>query len=293
MAGSFMGASAAFLLGGPLVRWMEGAPPIVAGMKAWQTTFLLVGLPGFALALLMLTFSEPARTELTRTATASITAAVRFIIGRWKAFGTLFVGSACVVTLGSLSLWNVSLFQRTWGWHAGQVGISTGLMFITAGPIGTIVGLWLTERWRAVGKKDTTIRTLFTGLAIGAPGFVLFPLAPTAGLALCGMFLGFTGQAMATAAGPVSLSYLAPGQIRAQATAIYYLVISLAGQMLGPPPVGWMVDRFGDPGALRYAVSIEAAAVSIPALILLWLGFGAFRRGVEQLEAESAEPIHG
>jgi len=44
---------------------------------------------------------------------------------------------------------------------------------------------------------------------------------------------------------------------------------------------------------LRYAVSIEAAIVSIPTLILLWLGFDAFRRGVERLEAESAEPIRG
>jgi len=166
-------------------------------------------------------------------------------------------------------------------------------MFITAGPIGTIAGLWLTERWRALGRKDTTIRALFTGLAIGAPGFVLFPLASTAGFALGSMFLAFTGQAMATAARPVSLSYLPPGQIRAQATAIYYLVISLAGQMLGPPPVGWMVDRFSDPQALRYAVSIEAATVSIPALILLGLGFGAFRWGVERVEAESAELISG
>ena len=292
MAGSFIGAGAAFLLGGPLVRWMEIAPPIVAGMKPWQTTFLLVGLPGLALALLMLTFSEPARTELTRTTTDSIAAAFRFIVGRIRAFGTLFIGSACVVTLGSLSLWNVSLFQRTWGWNAGQVGISTGLLFITAGPIGTIAGLRLTRRWRMLGKKDNTIRALFTGLAIGAPGFILFPLAPTTGLALCGMFLAFNGQAMATAAGPACLSYLAPGQIRAQAMAIYYLVISLAGQLLGPPPVGWMVDRFGDPRALRYAVSIEAAAVSIPALILVWLGFDAYRRGVEQLEAESAAPTH-
>jgi len=104
MAGSFIGAAAALLLGAPLVHWMETAPPIVVGMKRWQTTFLLVGLPGFGLALLMLTFSEAARTELIRTTITSIATAVRFIVGRSKAFGTLFVGSAFVVTLGSLSL---------------------------------------------------------------------------------------------------------------------------------------------------------------------------------------------
>ena len=64
---------------------------------------------------------------------------------------------------------------------------------------------------------------------------------------------------MATAAGPATLVMLAPGQIRAQATAIYYLVISVIAQLIGPPLVGMHDRRLGDPAALRYAVSIEAA----------------------------------
>jgi MFS family permease len=292
MSGSFIGAGLAFLLGGPLVRWLQTAPPLAPGLRPWQSAFLLVGLPGLGLALLMFTFQEPARAQLTRTTAASLTAAGKFILERWKAFGTLFVGSACVVTLGALSLWNVALFQRTWGWNVGQVGVASGLMFFTAGPLGTLAGLWLTQRWQAQGRIDCTLRALLTGLAIGAPAMVLFPLAPNVGLGLCGMFLGFVGQAMATAAGPVSLSYLAPGRIRAQATAIYYLLISLAGQLLGPPPVGWMVDRFGDPHALRYAVSIEAALVSAPTLIILSTGLSAFRASAERLEQNNGRAAH-
>lgn len=288
MSGAFLGAGAAFLLGGPLVHWIQSMPAPFAGMRPWQSTFLLVGIPGFALALTMLTFSEPPRTQLSHATANSIAAAARFIARRWRAFGTLFVGSACVVTLSALSLWNVTLFQRTWGWNARQVGIATGLMFLTGGPIGSVAGLWLTRQWRKDGRTDATLRTLATGLIVAAPGFILFPLAPTAALAVCGMFCAFVGQAMATAAGPVSLSYLAPGEIRAQATAIYYFVISLAGQMFGPPPVGWMVDHWGDPNDLRYAMSVEAAAVSIPALILVRCGFGAFGRGTQQLEVEAS-----
>ncbi len=293
MAGSFIGAGSAFLFGGPLVRWIEATPPLVAGMRPWQSVFLLIGLPGLALALAMSSFAEPLRAELTRTAGATMAGALRYIAGRWRAFGTLFAGSACVVTLGSLSLWNAALFQRTWGWTVGQVGVATGLLFFTAGPLGTVAGVWLTQRWLAQGCRDATLRALIAGLLIGAPGFVLFPLAPSAALGLCGLFVAFTGQAMATAAGPVSLSVLAPGQIRSQATAVYYLVISLAGQLLGPPPVGWMVDRFGHPAALRYAVSIEAAAVSVPALLLLALGLRAFHRAAEALEREGLDAVHG
>lgn len=292
MAGTFVGAGSAFLFGGPLVQWIETSPPLISGLRPWQSVFLLVGLPGLVLAPLMFTFAEPLRTDLTRTTARSLASAVHYIALRWRAFGALFVGSGCVVTLAALSLWNVPLFQRTWGWNVGQVGLATGLMFFTAGPLGAVAGVWLTRRWMSKGRRDAPLRTVLTGLLIGAPGMILFPLAPNVSLGLCGMFVGFAGTAMATTAGPASLVALAPGQIRSQATAIYYLIVSIAGQFLGPPPVGWMVDRFGHPSALRYAVSIEAATVSIPAVLLVMLGLGAFRRRAEELEHEGARPAH-
>ena len=291
MAGSFVGAGSAFLFGGPLVHAIQAMPPLIAGMHAWQSAFLVVGIPGFLLALLMLTFAEPTRAELTNISARSLSDALGFIARYWRAYGTLFVGTACVVTLGSLMQWNVALFQRSWGWNVGQTGIAIGLLFFTAGPLGTLVGVWLTQRWISQGKRDATLRALVCGVLIGAPAQILFPLAPTAILGLCGLFVALTGGAMATAAGPVSLTYLTPGQIRSQATAIYYLIISLAGQLLGPPPVGWMVDHFGHPSDLRYAVSIEALAVSLPALVVLSLGLKAFRARAEALERETV--FHG
>ena len=284
MAGSFVGAGSAFLFGGPLVHAIQHAPPFIAGMRPWQTAFLVVGAPGLLLSLLMLTIREPARADVTSTAAASVGAALRYIQQRWRAFGALFVASAGAVTLGALSFWNVALFQRTWGWNVGQVGVATGLMFFTAGPLGAVASVWLSRRGIARGRSDATLRTLLCGLIIAAPGLTLFPLAPSAPLALVGMFVGFLGNSIATTAGPVSLTLLAPGQIRGKATAVYYLVISLVGQFLGPPPVGWMVDRFGHPAALRYAMSIETVAVCVPAIVLVGLGLPAFRRAAEELE---------
>ncbi len=293
MAGSFVGAGSAFLFGGPLVHAIQHAPPLVAGMRPWQGVFLVVGAPGVLLALLMLTIREPDRADVTSTAAAGLGAAVRYIGRRWRAFGTLFAASACSVTLGALSFWNVALFQRTWGWNVGQVGMATGLMFFTAGPLGAVASVWLSRRGMAQGRSDATLRSLLCGLVVAAPGLALFPLAPSAPVALAGMFIGLFGGSIATTAGPVSLTLLAPGQIRAKATSIYYLVISLVGQFLGPPPVGWMVDRFGHPSALRYALSIETVAVSVPAIVLVGLGLPAFRRAAEELERARTDRSHG
>jgi hypothetical protein len=52
---------------------------------------------------------------------------------------------------------------------------------------------------------------------------------------------------------------------------------------------------FGDPKALRYAISIEAIVVGAPSLVLVWIGFGAARRGVVELQqrlaAETSAPV--
>jgi hypothetical protein len=67
---------------------------------------------------------------------------------------------------------------------------------------------------------------------------------------------------------------------RSQTIAIFYLVISLSSLMIGPPPVGWLVDLMGDPHALRYAVSIEALTVGIPSLIIVMLGLKHYANAV-------------
>lgn len=307
MSGTFLGAGAAFLLGGPLVHAVAGLPgvvlPLLGELKPWQMSFLIVGLPGLLLAALMFTFSEPARQERVVDAEsgldgakASIPQAVRFILKRWRAFGVLFVGSAAVVTMGSLAFWNASLFDRSFGWNVRDVGIATGVMFLTGGPIGTALGVWLTNRWIKAGRKDATMRALLCGLCVAVPGFAAYPVMPTASLAIVALFFAFVGQAMAAAAGPASLTLIAPGQIKSQATAIYYLVISISGQLIGPPPVGWMTDMFGDPAKLGWAMTIEAATVGGAALIVLSLGLPAYRKGVEAVErmiGQEGDRSHG
>ena len=122
-------------------------------------------------------------------------------------------------------------------------------------------------------------------MLIGVPGFALYPVMPTPELALVAMFFAFVGQATAAAGGPAALSFIAPGEFRSQLTAIYYLVISFSGQLLGPPPVGWLTDALGGPAMLRVAMMIEALTVGVPACIIVWFGMRSFGRQVAELES--------
>ena len=296
MAGTFIGAGSAYLFGGPLVQYIGTLPPVhVPGygeLAAWQMSFLYIGVPGFVLAAMMFTIREPERQDqvlrgldTSAGGRASLGDAFRFIRQRWRAFGALFVGSAAVVTMGSLTFWNIALFGRTWGWEIREIGITTGALFFIGGPLGTILGIWLTNRWTASGRKDATLRAVWCGIAIALPGFALYPIMPTPELAVFMQLFAFTGQAMAAAAGPATLTLIAPGQIKSQATAIYYLFVGVFGQLIGPPPVGLMTDLFGDPTMLRYAMSIEAAVAGTTALILVALGMRHYRRCVDEVES--------
>ena len=309
MAGTFIGGGTAYLFGGPLVQYIGTLPPMhIPGfgeLAAWQMSFLYIGVPGFVLAALMFTIREPQRQDqvlrglgTSDQGRASLRDAFRFIRQRWRAFGALFVGSAAVVTMGSLTFWNIALFGRTWGWEIREIGITTGALFFIGGPLGTLFGIWLTNRWIAAGRKDATLRALWCGIAIAVPGFALYPIMPTPELAVFMQLFAFTGQAMAAAAGPATLTLIAPGQIKSQATAMYYLFIGVFGQLIGPPPVGLMTDLFGDPGMLRYAMTIEASVAGITALILVALGMRHYRRCVDEVESlmapgEVREGPHG
>jgi MFS family permease len=301
-SGTFMGAGIAFLLGGPLVHFIESLPPLVlpgfGALQSWRLCFIFVGLPGLILALSMITVREPPRHKAIAINPAGGLSELpgfidiaKYIGRRWRAFGTLFIASGCNVTMGSLALWNIALFHRVWGWDVSEIGITVGGVLLAGGTIGTLIGIRLTRRAYARGREDAILWTLWIGLLIDIPAFTAYALMPNAYLGGACLFVADIGQAIATAAGLGALSVLAPGQIRSRITALYYLIISIASQLLGPPIVGWLADLFHDPKGLRYAISIEAIAVGLPASILVALGMKYFRREIIDMEANTVTRI--
>ena len=65
----------------------------------------------------------------------------------------------------------------------------------------------------------------------------LFPLMPSAPLAMGVFALNNMGIGMTSAMGVTALLRIAPGPIKAQTVALYYMCISMAGLFLGPTAV--------------------------------------------------------
>jgi MFS family permease len=286
MAGPYLGAGLAFLGGGILVRGLEKLGPVqmpgVGSVEPWHLAFLCVGLPGFLFAALMLTVREPERREKI-AAPRNFGTAFGYILKRWRAFGALFVGSSCNFAISTLAFWNIPLFQRLWNWNVAEIGAITGIFYFTAGPIGTALAVWAQRRFGR-DKVDGSMRVLILGLLIGVPASALYPVMPSAQLAVALMFVAFVGKSVATAGGPASMALIAPGEIRGQALAIYNTAIALIGPLLGPPLVGWAIDLSGNPKSIGVVLFGFVAAIGAPSILLVCLGLKHYRHEVRALE---------
>lgn len=63
--GFMLGSGLALVIGGVVIHFLQNVPPVVlpviGALRSWQMAFLLVGLPGLAVAALVFTLKEPVR----------------------------------------------------------------------------------------------------------------------------------------------------------------------------------------------------------------------------------------
>ena len=297
MSGISLGQGIANLVGGPLIAVLLAMPPfelpVVGELRAWQTAFMVVGLPGLVVALLMITVKEPIRRGLIETQVRANTnknglsfkESMKFLGKRWKAYGSLFFGMSVVTLVGYTGFWNAPLFQRTWGWDIGSIGIALGTAGLIFGPIGATSGGWLADKLTKMGGKDGPMRAMYYGVIVTVITNILYPLMPTGNWAMVIYIPSILGGAMASACGAAAVVHIAPNQVRGQATAIYWLIINVVGLMLGPTSVGYLTDLMGDPSMLRYAMAGIPLVVGIPAILLIIWGLKHYAVASDEAQA--------
>ncbi len=287
--GAPVGAGASYVIGGQVFEMINAAPPVVlplfGELFAWQTSFMLVGLPGLLVAALVwLSVREPKRQEtLTdKVGGPSLKDAVTYMGTHKAAYATIFAAVSCNTAIGVAIFWTPALFERVWGWGPGQAGLVLGLVLIVAGIIGTQSGGWIAARIVNSGKPHGAYYTVWGGGVIVVLFGLLYPLMPTPELASAMVFFAVVATTASAATSPSCIIAITPGELRGQATAVFYLVINLIGSLLTPPLLGAMTDWFGDPADLRYALVIVTAGFGAIMLIVLWAGFGSFKRSAAE-----------
>jgi predicted MFS family arabinose efflux permease len=233
----------------------------------WRATFVLVGLPGVLIALLVrLTVTEPTRglTDGARPpdAAPAFLQSARFL---WSCRSfrhlTLAAGLHAIVVY-SASIWNTSFLVRTHHLGTGEAGNFIALLQ-GVGMVGTLLGGLLAD---ALSRRSGDPRWYMwvPGIAtiVGVPFQLIGYQAPSLWLVLpCFAVATMMGASFFGPSFAVAQS-LAPPRMRAVAASVLLFMQTLVGLGLGPWSVGVISDRLkpahGDARALALGLLLVA-----------------------------------
>jgi MFS family permease len=267
-----LGAGLAMLGGGAVLAWATTQPvidlPLVGIVAPWQFTFLTVGLPGVLVAVLLFVAREPGR-EPAVIGAVSMRTTLIWLRQRWRSFGSL-TALVCVMTVVAYSQnWYAALFQRNWGWDIARYALWSGLALIIVGPLVVNLTGWWCDRQLGRGRTDAPLAVVIAGTVLLLPPGVLAPLMPTGELAVAVWLLNLCGLSMVSAAAPIALLAITPGEMRGQVSALFYMVIMLTGLVVGPLAVGLLNDLLFAGQRLDLACALVPVIVGLPGLGLL------------------------
>jgi MFS family permease len=246
-----IGAGIGYLAGGWLTQWFD-----------WRTAFIVVGLPGVLLALIVQwTLKEPTRGAYDEIGSATAASeplgeVFRFMMSL-RSFRHMAIGAALHAFYGYGShAFLAAFFIRTHHISTGEIGSWLAGIGLTGGVIGVYLGGYLGDRLSRSDKRwymwvpalATLLSIPFSFLVYMWPDgrtalMLLFPVS-----LLGGLYLGPTFAMTQT---------LVPPHMRAMASAILLFIINIIGLGIGPQAVGlvsdWLSPTYGA-DSLRYAL---------------------------------------
>ncbi|ALH80358.1 hypothetical protein AN936_08235 [Sphingopyxis macrogoltabida] len=236
LAANAVGLSGGLALAGWLSQWYD-----------WRTVFLIVGLPGIAVGLLVyLLAAEPRRRGVAEPAPVQQTSLGEVLRTMASNPSLRWVGLLlCMVPLTGFAfiLWGASFFQRVHGMDKTETGFWLGGAMAAGLVIGNLVAGWVSDRY---GHAKPGFNGWFAGLGllVSFPFGVGFALTSNAYVALaCFVVVKFM---MTLHLGPIiSLCFAqVPVQMRAMMSATINMFIGLAGVGLGGTVAGYLSKAF-------------------------------------------------
>jgi MFS family permease len=292
-AGPYLGGGLALIGGAWLIAhtagWSLGLP-LFGELHGWRLVFLLIGLPGLLVALLVACLKEPARTGPSRAAAPSPREVGRYFRANAGAILGLNLCTAAAATMSyGFSAWAPSFLIRTFHMTPPQVGAAYGPIVILAGVAGSlsagIAGDWAVARGFRVGRLGVMVAAVLCAL----PCATAAALAGSAGAAL--MLIAPTGYftAVALAGAPAALQDITPPRMRGVQHALGILAVNLVGLGSGPTAVALVTDFvLHDEGRLRYALATVAPAALAFSALFGALAAPAYSSSRRRMVADSA-----
>ncbi len=265
-----VGSALAYLVGG-----------LVGGRWGWRPAFLLAGLPGLALAAMVLRLpgvegvGQGIPTDETPVPPApapapnalSHTSLWRGARDLWRlpTLKRVTLGYGMITfTLGGLAFWMPRYLEAAKGLEMAQANYLLFGAVTVAGGLGTLAGGFLGDRLLSytlnapllVGGLGVALSLPLAALAIFSPDPVFYVPALVGAIFLLFLNPGVLTAVVVSVAGP---------RRRAQAVALNIVVIHLVGDVPSPFLIGWVADIWG----LKWGVSLTLLTLMAGAVLIL------------------------
>lgn len=291
-SGIFVGSALALILGGQLLGLVGTLPAPLDTLEPWRAVFVVAGLPGLGIALLMLFVTEPRAINTKPPVAQPIIEAVQHVRAHFPILGFYILGATAVTVLAyGVLAWMPSVLVRVHGQTQQQAGLALGLANLFCGPTGVLLSAWVLDSARLKGKADAPASLLIACCMLLGAATLAFSLAPGAEFALATAVLLIFAQSLPYGIISAALSGLAPPAMRGQIVALYLLVSNLAGLTLGPLIVATFTDRlFGRPEMVHMSLALLPLVTLPVALLALFSCRNALRALGEGHASPSSQP---
>lgn len=277
----------------------------VGGLLGWRWAFLLVGVPGSALAIAMWRLPEPRRGESDgvgatgaagaaepdvsahgpRALLADVRSAVAIPTLRSLMLG-LAIATGALVGIG---FWAPTFYERHAGLSSGAAAGVTGGLILLGALFGTLAGGRVADRLRPRYEGAPMLFagvSLLAGAAVMMPTFLPVPLGVRIALQLPAVALIVGGlPALAT-----MIAEVVPPSMRGTAFSVTGLFTALAGA-LSPLLIGFISDLF--PISVDGETKGHLGNAFIAMLPVVMLGAAVVLRGRRNVAADTARAAAG
>lgn len=262
---------------------IQGLPPIAG----WRFVFIASALPGFFVAFLALTASEPPRNHAraqqipTEKLSAFLLVARSWILPHFSA--------VCLVAIMSYAYmsWLPSYLIRSFRWDPASVGLLTGFQFLLLGPSGVMAGGMLVRFRQRAGHSDAAVRvlrlaSLLLALCLGA---LALPWPSEAVLLPVGATIFFIS--MVPTVSILAIQQATPNEFRGRLSAIYLIITNLIGYSAGPMVTAAFTQYlFAQADQIGYSLALIGVLAGPTAAVLFSIARPRYARLIGTSETE-------
>ena len=292
-----LGSGLALILGGMVVNAVSTSDavhvlPLLGEVRSWQMVFIVTGLPGVLLCLLMFTVREPPRRglltaggDVARRVTLGETLA--FVWQRLDFFGPFFVavGLLSIIGYGFLG-WLPTALHRRFDVPVGDVAIVNGVFTLVLNTSGILLAGRIADTLAGRGVRDAAMRICVVIALSNTLWGTLGPLMPTLHSAYVLLACLACTMSAYTALSPLAINMVTPNQMRGQISAMYLLMSNLIGLGLGPTLMPLVSDYLlDDPTRVYQAIAIVTAGCGSLAALLYTMIRKPYARLVQEAAA--------